>query len=145
MSARVGVEFSSEETEEHTVILQSYVTEQHRDDLIDILLQEDDGTHFPIIIDAMTLFESNMDLSDLVLNNPVHTLSAFNAALRRAAMAIYRDHPQKEEMTTKINLHARVTGLPVCPELIRETLPKNSDIGRFLSVSATSSKCMISK
>ncbi|XP_022099794.1 DNA helicase MCM9-like [Acanthaster planci] len=137
MSCSVRVEFSSEETEEHTVILQSYVTEQHRDGLINVLLQEDDGTHFPIIIDAMTLFESNMDLSDLVLNNPVHTLSVFNAALRRAAMAIYREHPQKEEMTMKMNLHARVTGLPVCPELIRDTLPKNSDIGRFLSVSGT--------
>ncbi|XP_071789182.1 uncharacterized protein [Asterias amurensis] len=132
-----GLSFNSEQTEEHTVIFQSYVIDQHRDDLVEILLQEDDGTHYPVIIDAMTLFESNMDLSDLVLNHPEHTLSAFNTGLRRAVMSLYRNHTQKEEMTLKVNLHARVTGLPVCPELIRETLPRNSDIGQFLSVSGT--------
>ena len=34
----------------------------------------------------------------------------------------------------KENLHARVTGLPVCPELTREVLPRTSDIGAYLSV-----------
>lgn len=32
-------------------------------------------------------------------------------------------------------IHARVTGLPICPELTRDTVPKSSDIGCFLSVS----------
>jgi len=38
----------------------------------------------------------------------------------------------------KQHIHARVTSLPVCPELTRDTLPKSSDIGCFLSISGNS-------
>ena len=36
---------------------------------------------------------------------------------------------------SKKHIHARVTGLPVCPELTRDTVPKSSDVGCFLSIS----------
>ena len=35
----------------------------------------------------------------------------------------------------KPSIHGRVTGLPVCPELTRNTLPKAADVGNFLCVS----------
>ena len=35
----------------------------------------------------------------------------------------------------KPNVHARVTGLPVCPELTRDNLPKTDDVNHFLSIS----------
>ncbi|KAK9531018.1 hypothetical protein VZT92_010472 [Zoarces viviparus] len=34
-------------------------------------------------------------------------------------------------------LHARITGLPVCPELTRDTIPRSRDVGHFLSVTGT--------
>ena len=37
----------------------------------------------------------------------------------------------------KPHVHARVTSLPVCPELTRDVLPRTRDVGSFLSVSAT--------
>ncbi|XP_047415666.1 DNA helicase MCM9 isoform X2 [Sciurus carolinensis] len=37
----------------------------------------------------------------------------------------------------KQNLHARISGLPVCPELVREHIPKTKDVGHFLSVTGT--------
>lgn len=37
----------------------------------------------------------------------------------------------------KPHVHARITGLPVCPELVRDTLPRTSDIGSFLSITGT--------
>ncbi|ESO09059.1 hypothetical protein HELRODRAFT_74084 [Helobdella robusta] len=37
----------------------------------------------------------------------------------------------------KKNIHCRVTGLPVCPELVRTRLPKCSDVGNFLCITGT--------
>ena len=37
----------------------------------------------------------------------------------------------------KTNVHARISSLPVCPELCRVCLPRSKDVGRFLSISAT--------
>jgi hypothetical protein len=38
----------------------------------------------------------------------------------------------------KPNIHARITGLPMVPELMRETLPKTADLRRLLLISGTS-------
>ncbi|XP_072020036.1 uncharacterized protein [Amphiura filiformis] len=130
-------EMNSEELEEYTVIFESYVTEHHKDDIVKILLEEDDASHYPITIDAMTLFDNNVEVSDIVLHNPSQALPAFDAALRRVAMTIYRDHAMKEQMNLKLDFHARLTGLPTVPEITRQVLPKNSDIGHFLAISGT--------
>lgn len=37
----------------------------------------------------------------------------------------------------KENIHARLTGLPVCPEITRDTLPKANDVDRLLSICGT--------
>ena len=37
----------------------------------------------------------------------------------------------------KKNIHARLTGLPTCPELYRHTVPRTSDSGRLLCVIGT--------
>ncbi|EDO42446.1 predicted protein [Nematostella vectensis] len=40
-------------------------------------------------------------------------------------------------MSFKPNIHVRLSNLPICPELKRSTIPKSSDMGRFLAVSGT--------
>jgi len=44
----------------------------------------------------------------------------------------------------KRHIHTRVTGLPVCPELTRDTLPKSSDVGCFLSISGVAQLSSVS-
>ncbi|XP_071501426.1 uncharacterized protein [Diadema antillarum] len=130
-------EFTSGEKEEYTTIFESYIREQHRGDLEGILLKEDDCEHYSVEIDAMTLFETNMEVSDHILSSPLMTLPLLDIALSRVAMEVYRNHPDKHNMSMKTNIHGRLIGLPACPELVREQLPRNTDIGRFLSVSGT--------
>lgn len=130
-------EFTSTDKEEYISIFESYCREQHKNDLESILLREDECQHYSVQIDAMTLFETNMEVSDLILNSPLVTLPLLDIALTRGAMDIYRRHPEKDNMCMKTNLHGRLIGLPVCPELVREQLPRNTDIGRFLSISGT--------
>ncbi|XP_072176158.1 uncharacterized protein [Diadema setosum] len=130
-------EFTSGEKEEYTTIFESYIREQHRAELEGILLKEDDCEHYSVEIDAMTLFETNMEVSDHILSSPLMTLPLLDVALSRVAMEVYRNHPDKHNMSMKTNIHGRLIGLPACPELVREQLPRNTDIGRFLSVSGT--------
>nr|XP_046228947.1 DNA helicase MCM9 isoform X2 [Scatophagus argus] len=41
--------------------------------------------------------------------------------------------------------HARITGLPVCPELTRDTIPHSRDVGHFLSVTGTVIRTSVTK
>ncbi|XP_026196431.1 DNA helicase MCM9 isoform X2 [Anabas testudineus] len=42
-------------------------------------------------------------------------------------------------------LHSRITGLPVCPELTRDTIPRSRDVGHFLSVTGTVIRSSVAK
>eukprot|EP00057_Strongylocentrotus_purpuratus_P031819 XP_785765.3 PREDICTED: DNA helicase MCM9 [Strongylocentrotus purpuratus] len=130
-------DFTSSEREEYIVVFESYSREQHKEDIEGILLKEEESQHYSVQIDAMTLFETNMEVSELILTSPLITLPLLDIALTRVAMDVYRNHPEKDNMSMKTNIHGRLTRLPACPELVREQLPRNTDIGRFLSVSGT--------
>ncbi|MEE6523218.1 hypothetical protein FKM82_022001 [Ascaphus truei] len=45
----------------------------------------------------------------------------------------------------KQNVHAKVEGLPVCPELTREHIPRTRDVGHFLSVTGTVIRTSLAK
>ncbi|XP_032999579.1 DNA helicase MCM9 isoform X1 [Lacerta agilis] len=118
-------------------VFESYVLEHHKNDLLLILRERDDDTHYPVIIDAMTLFETNMEVGEYFSAFPNEVLPVFDNALRRAAMTLSQSIPQTDAFVVKQNLHARISGLPVCPELTREHIPKTRDVGHFLSVTGT--------
>ncbi|NXC50168.1 MCM9 helicase, partial [Penelope pileata] len=118
-------------------VFESYVLQHHRDDLLSILRQQDDGAHYPVVVDALTLFETNMEIGEYFNAFPREVLPIFDAALRRAAMAALQAAAPSAELCAKPNLHARISGLPVCPELTREHIPKTRDVGHFLSVTGT--------
>ncbi|XP_074436960.1 DNA helicase MCM9 isoform X1 [Larus michahellis] len=121
-------------------VFESYLLEHHRDDILGILREADEEAHYPIVVDALTLFEANMEIGEYFNAFPSEVLPIFDSALRRAALAALQaatttaDPPQ---LSVKQNLHARVSGLPVCPELTREHIPKARDVGHFLSVTGT--------
>ncbi|XP_033127245.1 DNA helicase MCM9-like isoform X3 [Anneissia japonica] len=118
-------------------MLETYIKTQHEQELIEILSLDEENDHFPVYIDAMTLFENNMRLSELILQNPLQGLPVIDSALKTVARNIFKNSPIKDRMILKMNLHARMTSLPVCPELMRIILPKNCDIGKFVSISGT--------
>ncbi|XP_071334462.1 DNA helicase MCM9 isoform X2 [Trachinotus anak] len=53
-------------------------------------------------------------------------------------------HTTKEQRM-RCTLHARITGLPVCPELTRDTVPRSRDAGHFLSVTGTVIRTSVAK
>ncbi|KAH0622266.1 hypothetical protein JD844_024412 [Phrynosoma platyrhinos] len=118
-------------------VFESYILEHHKNDIVQILREKDDDAHYPVIIDALTLFETNMEIGEYFNAVPNEVLPIFDNALRRAAMTVCQSVSQAHGFIMKQNLHARISGLPVCPELTREHIPKTRDVGHFLSVTGT--------
>ncbi|NXY82224.1 MCM9 helicase, partial [Alcedo cyanopectus] len=119
-------------------VFESYVLQHHREELLSILREAEDEAHYPVVVDALTLFEANMEIGEYFNAFPSQVLPVFDAALRRAALATLQGAPAPPpQLSMKQNLHARVSGLPVCPELTREHIPKTRDVGHFLSVTGT--------
>ncbi|NXA76340.1 MCM9 helicase, partial [Thryothorus ludovicianus] len=118
-------------------VFESYVLEHHREEILSILRKADDQAHYPVVVDALTLFETNMEIGEFFNAFPSEVLPVLDSALRRAALAALQDSAEPAQLSLKQNLHARVSGLPVCPELTREHIPKTKDVGHFLSVTGT--------
>ncbi|XP_006988695.2 DNA helicase MCM9 isoform X1 [Peromyscus maniculatus bairdii] len=118
-------------------VFESYVSEYHKNDLLLILREGDEDAHYPVVVNAMTLFETNMEIGEYFTVFPNEVLTVFDSALRRSALTILQSLPEPEGFSMKQNLHARISGLPVCPELVREHIPKTKDVGHFLSVTGT--------
>ncbi|XP_074006380.1 DNA helicase MCM9 [Numenius arquata] len=126
-------------------VFESYLLEHHRDDILGILREADEEAHYPVVVDALTLFETNMEIGEYFNAFPGEVLTVFDSALRRAALAALQAATTATttatsgppQLSMKQNLHARVSGLPVCPELTREHIPKTKDVGHFLSVTGT--------
>ncbi|XP_044145753.1 DNA helicase MCM9 isoform X1 [Bufo gargarizans] len=117
-------------------VFESYVLQHHQKDLVQILMETDEDAHYPVVVNAMTLFETNMEVGDYFNAFPNEVLPVFDNALRRAAMSVMLSNSQ-DGLIMKQHLHARITGLPVCPELTREHIPRTRDVGHFLSVTGT--------
>ncbi|KAM9666516.1 DNA helicase MCM9 isoform 1-T1 [Trichechus inunguis] len=118
-------------------VFESYVSEYHKNDILLILKEKDEDAHYPVVVNAMTLFETNMEIGEYFNVFPNEVLTIFDSALRRSALTILQSLSQPEDVSMKQNLHARISGLPVCPELVREHIPKTKDVGHFLSVTGT--------
>ncbi|XP_006839950.1 PREDICTED: DNA helicase MCM9 [Chrysochloris asiatica] len=118
-------------------VFESYVSEYHKNDIILILKERDEDAHYPVVINAMTLFETNMEIGEYFNAFPNEVLTIFDSALQRSALTILESFSQPEDVSMKQNLHARISGLPICPELVREHIPKTKDVGHFLSVTGT--------
>ncbi|KAM4695014.1 DNA helicase MCM9 [Discoglossus pictus] len=118
-------------------VFESYVLEHHQKEIVQILTESDEDAHYSVVVNAMTLFEANMELGEYFNAYPNEVLAVFDNALRRAVMSLVQSCSQHSSLIMKQNLHARIIGLPVCPELTREHIPKTRDVGHFLSVTGT--------
>lgn len=91
-------------------VFESYVLEHHRDDIMGILREADGEAHYPVVIDALTLFEANMEIGEYFNAFPSEVLPIFDSALRRAALAALQAAAAPPQLSVKQNLHARVSG-----------------------------------
>ncbi|KAG9347498.1 hypothetical protein JZ751_005065 [Albula glossodonta] len=126
-------------------VFESYVLEHHRSDILHILREPDEDAHYPVVVNAMTLFEANMEVGEYFNVFPTEVLPVFDNALHRAAVSVLRSLSQEEGYKIKQNLHARISGLPVCPELTRDRIPRSRDVGHFLSVTGTVIRTSVAK
>uniref|UniRef100_A0A8C2FFI7 DNA helicase MCM9 n=1 Tax=Cyprinus carpio TaxID=7962 RepID=A0A8C2FFI7_CYPCA len=117
---------------------ETYVMEHHRNEILQIFQEASGDAHYPVVVNAMTLFEDNMEVGEYFNAFPSQVLPVFDNALHRVAQTISQSSSSPQEsFKLKHNLHVRISGLPMCPELTRDHIPKARDVGHFLSVTGT--------
>lgn len=129
------------------LVFETYVMEHHKSDIQQILQENTEDLHYPVVVNAMTLFEDNMEVGECFNAFPSEVLPIFDNALQRAAQAISQSSSSSPQDTFRLkhNLHVRISGLPVCPELTRDHIPKARDVGHFLSVTGTVIRTSVTK
>ncbi|XP_056619591.1 DNA helicase MCM9 isoform X1 [Triplophysa dalaica] len=128
------------------LVFETYVMEHHKQDILHILQETSEDRHNPVVVNAMTLFEDNMEVGECFNAFPSQVLPIFDSALQRAALNISQScSPLQETFKLKHHLHVRISGLPVCPELTRDHIPKARDAGHFLSVTGTVIRTSVTK
>ncbi|KAM9779186.1 DNA helicase MCM9 isoform X2 [Syngnathus typhle] len=125
-------------------MFEAYITEYHLGDIIKLTATSNDDSHQPVVINAMSLFEASMEIGDYLNAYPNDVLTIFDKVLYKRAIELSKNASVKhlhglppEEQRIKNTLHARITGLPICPELTRDRIPRSRDVGHFLSVTGT--------
>ncbi|XP_036942594.1 DNA helicase MCM9 isoform X2 [Acanthopagrus latus] len=133
-------------------VFETYLTDHHHGDILQLIADTDEETHRPVVVNAMTLFEANMEVGDYFNAYPNDVLTIFDKVLQRKATEFLNNASPKNcggQRTNKDRmrhtLHARITGLPVCPELTRDTIPRSRDVGHFLSVTGTVIRTSVTK
>jgi hypothetical protein len=104
---------------------------------VQALLEADQHRHYPLTINALDLIDKQEGLASALLANPVRMLPMCNRTVQAAMAELLATHSQRFGMLHKPNVHARLSNLPICPELRRPTLPRTEDVGRFLAISGT--------
>ncbi|KAK7133851.1 hypothetical protein R3I94_015644 [Phoxinus phoxinus] len=128
------------------LVFETYVMEHHKNDVLQIFQEASEDTHYPVVVNAMTLFEDNMEVGECFNAFPSQVLPIFDNALHRAAQTLSQTSSSLQgSFSLKHNLHVRISGLPMCPELTRDHIPKARDVGHFLSVTGTVIRTSVTK
>ena len=129
---------SEEDKAEAETVFNSYLEQHHRDGIRMILVASSSTDHYPLNINAMEFFDTNMYIGQFLLKKPTHFIPVFEEALRKAQASLMESielNAVPSEASVKNNVHVRFSNLPVCPELARINVPKSEDVGTFISFS----------
>ncbi|XP_008294420.1 DNA helicase MCM9 [Stegastes partitus] len=92
-------------------VFESYLTEHHHGDLLQLSAGSDEDAHRPVVVNAMTLFETNMELGDYFNAYPEDVLAIFDKVLHKRATELSDDSsPKRKDQRMRRTLHARITG-----------------------------------
>uniref|UniRef100_A0A673IX47 MCM9 N-terminal domain-containing protein n=1 Tax=Sinocyclocheilus rhinocerous TaxID=307959 RepID=A0A673IX47_9TELE len=90
---------------------QTYVMEHHKNDILQIFQEASEDAHYPVVVNAMTLFEDNMEVGECFNAFPNQVLLIFDNALHRVAQTISQSSSSPQEsFKLKHNLHVRISG-----------------------------------
>ncbi|XP_035990495.1 DNA helicase MCM9 isoform X2 [Fundulus heteroclitus] len=131
-------------------VFETYLTEHHRNDIHQLITNMNEDTHRSVVVNAMTLFEANMEVGDYFNAYPNDVLAVFDEVLQKKTLELADDASLKDKQgsiqrSKRQIYHTRITGLPVCPELTRHTIPRSRDVGHFLSVTGTVIRTSVAK
>ncbi|XP_038126455.1 DNA helicase MCM9 [Cyprinodon tularosa] len=129
-------------------VFETYLAEHHQDELLQLLTDINEDSHRSVVVNAMTLFEANMEVGDYFNAYPEDVLAVFDEVLQKKALELADDASLKDRRPGSRQrqiYHTRITGLPVCPELTRHTIPRSRDVGHFLSVTGTVIRTSVAK
>ena len=129
---------SEEDRTEAETVFKSYLEQHHMDGIRIILLASNSTDHYPLNINAMEFFDTNMYIGQFLLKKPIYFLPVFEEALRKAQASLMESielNAVSSQTSIKRNVHVRFSNLPVCPELTRINVPKSEDVGTFISFS----------
>lgn len=82
----------------------------------------------------MDLFEADANLGSRILKEPEKTVDEFEKCIITAQNIIINSNKTNKYYLKK-NVHCRVYGLPICPDLHKTSLPCNEDCGTYLQLS----------
>lgn len=114
-------------------VFHNFLDEKHEREMAGILLYPDAEACYSIVVNSLELFDSNVEVSQLLVSNPRKMLPIFHQALGECLRLLYEEHRLAESMKLKKNAFVRLSNLPTCPELTRNTIPRSSDVGRLLA------------
>ncbi|XP_054285857.1 DNA helicase MCM9-like [Macrosteles quadrilineatus] len=118
-------------------LFKNYALNHHEEELLRIMKIKDDTRHVSVTVNFVTLFETSTELGDGILSRPSTVLPICDRALVLAQTELRERQDDKDSLIVKSKVHARMTALPVCPELHRTVFPKGEDVGSFLRVVGT--------
>jgi len=92
----------------------------------------DPSLHYGVTINVMELLDLDPHLGQFVLNRPTDGLELLDQSLPPLLV-------QPNEYIPKPYLHARLVGLPSCPEFIRPNISaiRSNDVGKLLTLHGT--------
>ncbi len=90
---------------------ETYVMEHHKNDILQIFQEASEDAHYPVVVNAMTLFEDNMEVGECFNAFPSQVLPIFDNALHRVAQTISQSSSSPQQsFKLKHNLHVRISG-----------------------------------
>lgn len=96
------------------LVFETYVMEHHKNDILQIFQEASEDSHYPVVVNAMTLFEDNMEVGECFNAFPSQVLPIFDNALHRAAQTISQSSSSPQgSFSLKHNLHVRISGKQV--------------------------------
>uniref|UniRef100_A0A3Q2QST6 DNA helicase MCM9-like n=1 Tax=Fundulus heteroclitus TaxID=8078 RepID=A0A3Q2QST6_FUNHE len=96
-------------------VFETYLTEHHRNDIHQLITNMNEDTHRSVVVNAMTLFEANMEVGDYFNAYPNDVLAVFDEVLQKKTLELADDASLKDKQgsiqrSKRQIYHTRITG-----------------------------------
>uniref|UniRef100_A0A3B3X977 DNA helicase MCM9 n=1 Tax=Poecilia mexicana TaxID=48701 RepID=A0A3B3X977_9TELE len=78
-------------------VFENYLTEHHHGDILQLSTDVNEDTHRSVVVNAMTLFEANMEVGDYFNAYPKDVLAVFDKVLQKKALELTDEASLKDK------------------------------------------------